>query len=835
MTAWTDAVTALSPLIWLRFDESSGSLVDEQASISFTVNGTPDYSVSGATGAGGDSNDAMDWGLDSVDWAQSVPNINLFSGAGGATNYSIAFFANTANSGWSSLDAVLHWHTTHAVQNSFLISVSPTSFFARFQDNSNNVGTFTESGLDFSGWTFCVLVVSDSTDWELYIDGSSVNSGTFGGGFLGMTSQARRTYIARAGTTGGRFEGGIDELAWFPSALSASDVTDLYGAATGVLPSSSVPMKLKGYLSAQAASLPMLLKGITQVSAASLPMQLHGLDATHYRAQAARWGVRLVLDGADVSTSLTGRIDITHTEDASGTCRFALIGSTGTVDPDDYERKTVRIVFVGKTVAGVEYYSSVRFTGITSRAVYDPDTGRIVIDGTTDLQGQLENMSRAAITTLVGGSWSEHIFNASADGWQYAKDRLSTVASEIHVNNHGTIVVVPYAAKATADVELTDAHRFNNTLDLQRAIRRDLISRLRINLDFRFSRLRHREIECIFTLSEGFCGYLDGEIEVPQKAMIQSAADANAWTRLTPISFVEVPGPGAVCVPVRAWVGNAQDFCLGASWTAARRWAQTITEQYTIDLVATDVEAAIGVQLVEEDYGVEATFDASDYERITDFDSEPAGSSFSTKSDDWQIDATDAEQDGRTAMEAAQTCVMAKASSEILARARGNRLSVGAIYDPSITLEKTVRINTPHLVAKGKVYSITERMDLDTGKPEMVVELAISRHGGSGVASSDTLDPLPEPDQPQETVTSRTYYMASRAGGVLLADPDDETWDGWISNAYGGAQTDPTNLYRERFVIAMPEIEQTARDAAVVLASQEYEVEVPQDELTMSY
>ena len=186
-------------------------------------------------------------------------------------------------------------------------------------------------------------------------------------------------------------------------------------------------------------------------------------------------------------------------------------------------------------------------------------------------------------------------------------------------------------------------------------------------------------------------------------------------------------------------------------------------------------------------------------------------------------------------MEAAQQCAMEKASSEILSRARGNRVTVGAIYDPNITLEKTVRLNTPHFVAKGKVFSYSETLNLLTGQPEMTVVLAISRHGGSGSASSDPLDPLPEPTQPQEQTTSRNYFMQSRAGGVTGAPSDDETWDGWISNAYGAAQTDPDNLYRERFVVAMPEIEKTARDASVVLQSLEYEVEVPQDELTMSY
>ena len=42
-------------------------------------------------------------------------------------------------------------------------------------------------------------------------------------------------------------------------------------------------------------------------------------------------------------------------------------------------------------------------------------------------------------------------------------------------------------------------------------------------------------------------------------------------------------------------------------------------------------------------------------------------------------------------------------------------------------------------------------------------------------------------------------------------------------------------VYRERLVVAMPEIEAAARDATRVPAAQSFEVEIPEDTLTMSY
>ena len=61
------------------------------------------------------------------------------------------------------------------------------------------------------------------------------------------------------------------------------------------------------------------------------------------------------------------------------------------------------------------------------------------------------------------------MFEATADGYRYAMDQLSTIESELHVDDLGRLLVVPWAAKATPDVTLTDAGRFTESLRLVRA------------------------------------------------------------------------------------------------------------------------------------------------------------------------------------------------------------------------------------------------------------------------------------------------------------------------------------------------------------------------------
>jgi hypothetical protein len=115
----------------------------------------------------------------------------------------------------------------------------------------------------------------------------------------------------------------------------------------------------------------------------------------------------------------------------------------------------------------------------------------------------------------------------------------------------------------------------------------------------------------------------------------------------------------------------------------------------------------------------------------------------------------------------------------------------------------------------------------------MSLEIALSRHGGSGLGADDPLDPAPEPSQPAEENTGRVYYVQHHSGGIIGVAPDSDDLDGWITNAYGAARTDPDNLYRERFRLRMPEIEATARQAVAVQQAVEIDSAVPEDPLTM--
>lgn len=810
---WASEMAALAPLVWYRMGESSGSLADS-GSIGATATATnsPTYSETGATGDG--------------DTAIRTPGNSWFTGSANLfaarSTMSLAFWIKGTGDYDGCISYGFPFNTDH-----WEVEINSGENVRLFGKIGNASFSLASSNADLQTDFVFVVFTYNNGSLNCYIDGS-LDTSTATGTTAFSENSAADIFVGRNNTS--LVDSTLDEVAFFSQELTSTEIADLYAATAGPT-ASSLPTSFAGFLSQASSSIPMRLLGPTQTGAASIPTQFRGLDSTHYSSNAAKWSVSVGMSGVN-SARLVGRVVIDAEESKSGTARFSFLPAEGSVDPNTYEGQPVSISFIGLDSAGGSLYSAVRFTGISTRAQYEPDSGIMTVECTNDLQGQLENMTREQITSLIGGQWSEHIFDDGADGWQYARDRLSTIPSEIHVSPGGALVVSPWAT--SGGITFTDANRFENTLRLTRNSRRDLITRNTINLDFRFTRLRHRDLGVIFNYSLGFCGYLDGLGRLPQKATITAAASANAWTRTSEITFTEVPGAGTYCSG-KNWVGGAEDFCLGAFWTAARRWAQTVTEQYALTVYSPDLEEAVGVQAVSESYGIEATYDATDYENIREFSGVPGNAVLSPETDDWQVDADQAEADGRTAMEAAQECALAKAKTEILGRARGNRVTVGAVYNPGLDLSSGCTISTPHFSASGKVYSYTETFDLDRGLPSMTVNVAISRHGGSGTGSNDALDAPSQPPQPQEDGHEPYYYLFVRNGGTISSAPESDDWDGWITNAYGPAQTHPNNLYTERFSIRMPEIEASARTAVEAQKEQEYQIEVPQDSLTMSY
>ena len=576
----------------------------------------------------------------------------------------------------------------------------------------------------------------------------------------------------------------------------------------------------------------------TTVSPA-LPITWSIIDWPNQAASAVAWHLVVKVNGVDISDRLVDQVRIAAEETASTLADVVFLPDPGVIDPATWENMPLTIDFCTRDSAGVLRDQVRRFTGKVSRARYDPDGARVKLRGTTDLQGRLEATDQAHIDTLIDAAyWSPFVFDESVDGWQYAQDRLSTRPAELHIDAEGFLRVADWAAGAPA-ITFTDATRFADTLEVERVTRRDLVNQVSIAFDFRFVRLRQRELTVRIAYPFDACEFMLRAFDVLQRAQVQAVADSGRWSRLGEIEYTPFFEPGTyMCsndggarFPV-VFAGAGVDYsglCLGAAWRAARRWAQTITETATINVRGSDSVDAVGAIGFAEDYNLAAEYDATAWETES-FDGRRAGGALNSAGD-YIVDADTIAARGRVEFEQAQQCAIAKARTTILERHRRNRVRFAPVYRPDMSLDKTVRVDTPDLAATGKVYGYVETFDLVAGWPALEVTLAISRHSGAGLAVDDPIAAAPLPTPTVEALQPGGVTLGYYIGG----DPDSpaqvDDWQGFITNRQ--VPTDLNTLYDPGLVFEYPAIEAAARDAVGEVSTLDVDVDIPLDELTM--
>ena len=288
------------------------------------------------------------------------------------------------------------------------------------------------------------------------------------------------------------------------------------------------------------------------------------------------------------------------------------------------------------------------------------------------------------------------------------------------------------------------------------------------------------------------------------------------------------------------------DLCIGARWTAGRRWKQTWTENYTFTVTASDSIAAVGTLATDESYAIEDPADDEEWESNEEFTGFKSGSTAMSNGLDrvYRLDTI------RADVTTAQSVALAKAQAEILKSHRGTTVTASLPFQPQLSLADTVEIDTAYLECKGKVRRIRHHWDLSTGECVSEVEIALSRHNGSGLVAGDPLTPPSEPGDPDETAPDTYHNLEMHIGGQDDRPVWDEDWDGYITNVpfnatYGSGtllgswQRNPANpavagrIYEEGFHILPPEIDSEYADPVSFADAAVYDVAVPEDPLVL--
>jgi hypothetical protein len=595
---------------------------------------------------------------------------------------------------------------------------------------------------------------------------------------------------------------------------------------------------------------------------------IQGSAHTAANRQSIKWSPVVAIDGSDVSARVTAACPVEMNEDASNVATVTLIPATGPLEPLSYLGKTLTMTWSDEGDGVYSAHTVLMFTGTISDASWDPDSGYLEIEATSDMQGLVERMDRDSIATMIPGStWSDIIFEQEADLWQYAQDLLSTTTDSLWQDAMGVLRIAPIAAKGSPDFTFTDAGRFSDTLQINTASIRDLVNQISITLDYRYPRQRHREIRCRWIGQQDICTFLINPYTLCTKDMVKSAADSADWQVVGDISYTEVWPPGAyqcgsggkVYVwgyePIVAQLDSYQDltgYCIGATWRAARRYTQRVTETHSVVVQCQDSIDAVGRLPNAEDYGAESDVDTSDWDASDATAGPPAGAT-QLSSGDWALDVDGEGAVDRDAVDEALEVAMAAARGDILRSHRQTRVSFQTVFQPMLNLSHTVRVNADNLQATGKVSRLEHVLDSATGEATTTVEIAVSRHEGTGLSVSTPIAAPAKPTAPDGTVIPTYLLLRQYTGGSVAdyLDPgfESDTWDevkdlgGFHTNVLfdvltqkliGQDEVDPVtaqHVYQIQFQVMYPEISGAHIDAAVAGTTTTIEVAVPEDEL----
>jgi hypothetical protein len=565
------------------------------------------------------------------------------------------------------------------------------------------------------------------------------------------------------------------------------------------------------------------------------------------------WDATLVIGSSQIpKEQIHGVIDVERTENTAAIMTVTLIPTSGTQDFDFYRGKPVTCDI--RTDSGTFRV----FTGTVDIPEIDIIGKKITLRCTDRRTERINNQLATGVNSI--GYFSSIIFPDIDDTADALEQRLSTIPYSVDFDAYGNYHLTAWAAKATADYVLDDADVFYSTPRVELTSRSNITNKINITFQYRYERLHQMDRNFSWTspIAGNICLILQSGYSLTFRDMIRAAIQSSGWPLKNDITFVPIwPSGWYGCVggyigwstvsytgtttvvkdsdgnPVKDADGNnvtetritggtnfAPLYCMGASWTASTRWSQTMTEEYTLSVQAPQSQAQFGTVEGYNAYAAQAEFDASEWEKYTAYGNESGGDTTYYINQDTN----------RATFDAAVNTALNIAKTTILGTHRDTRIVINRSIWPVIDLQHTVEIDTDLLQGKGKVFKINHSLDIGTGEAQTELTLVLSKAVGS--ASNSSLV-RPTPPAPTVNYPSGTIVL----GNHYAEDPTTDAaanWNGYIGNGFAPGQFFRSS-FTEQFIVDVPEIPEEIRQEQVASAAATYNVEIPNDDLTVVF
>ncbi|MBX9754636.1 MAG: hypothetical protein K2X80_07775 [Pseudomonadaceae bacterium] len=541
---------------------------------------------------------------------------------------------------------------------------------------------------------------------------------------------------------------------------------------------------------------------------------------------AFRWRLRVLVNGADVSARLTGSVSVDRERGAAGVASLVLQLAAGPVVPADWVGRTVVIYYVS-TAAGVTT-EALRYTGRVVKTEWNALLRQLACQCGDQLQQRGEALTVEQIDALTAGSfWSADVFDpvAGRSRWDYALERMSTIAASLDSAADGTLQVSSWYAAAPS-FEFGPNTTIYDSISVGYADLTSLTNKVEIEADYRFSRLRQQNVHYSWKHPEAgsfdglaaFCVWRHNSAETPDVAMVVSATEGAGLTMLDGAGYNRLPPSGAYCDPPAGWINNYPDLLLEAVWNGGRRWAQSVTEQYRFTVIAEASVALAGEVISRDRVALEVETDSADQWASDPF---TAGEN--------SIEDVRDEPRRVTALE----CVLNQAATTIIAAHTATQISwdTPTSMVMGIDLTHTLRLDDQGVKAQAKCSRIADSFDLLGGTAITTLSIAVMRGGG---AVSDSLTPpaFMAPPPPGEVVA---VALASQLGSRNESPIYDDLLDGFAGN-YDDNDLDINAglvAFPRRFILSAPEVPADLRDEFPVEIAATYRVIIPNDLLEL--
>lgn len=579
-------------------------------------------------------------------------------------------------------------------------------------------------------------------------------------------------------------------------------------------------------------------------------------DPIPSHVQRTGWDINVMVGGAAIDCE-HGIITIQRTEGGASLMNVSLIPALGIQDVESYAGKPVTADL--QTADGVFRV----YTGVVDIPEVDIINKKITLH-CTDRRSELINTQLAGIVSTIG-YYSSVIFGTPKDTFEELTSRLTTVPLTVDFDSFGNYNLVNLAAKTVPDFTLLGNQVYYRDPRVEYTSRGRITNKITIAFQYRFDRLWHlqRSFSWLSPIAANICLALQNGYTFARRSMILEAIRSLSWPLRGEVSFVPIQPSGWYCggigfttyhfepgsglmipeldadgnpvfdsdgnpsmVASGSFVDVGVTLANGASWVATKRWAQTITETYSLVVQAPQSQAQYGIVESFNNYSSEDETDTTAWERDYEAYDNPYNKTEPTYFVDSDLQRGVSNSAIITALNIAKTT--------ILNSHRDIRVTIYRSIWPQIDLKHTVQINANitnggGLNARGKVYNIVHTLNVGTGEAVTTLVLALSRAQGS---QSDSV--LSIPAKPTNLVLPDTTPISlGNHYGEDPSQPDAKNWNGRVGNArVGFFQTN----YPEQFIVDTPEIlDDTFRQEKVLTSFAGYNISIPSDLLEVIF